>query len=338
MRFALAIGVAAAIILSAPFTQQLFGRLGAALPGGQFRAIGVAATAVPAAMLLFVAFRRIRERRMARYLTLACGISAAAAYTVLNELSFTEAFHFVEYGVLALLFYWAWCRRNDGSRFVLPIVAGTIAGIVDELFQWFIPLRVGEARDVALNAVALGCGVLFGFALDPPPGTQLSVHRRSWPAVVLWTAAAFVLFGSFVQLAHTGYEITDDEAGTFESRYTRADLVAIGRDRAAQWRVRAPVTLRRMSREDQFLTEGVWHVQERNRLWAADDLFGAWRENLILEKYYAPVLDTPTYLDAAGYRWPPEQRAHAEALAAKDRRPYVSAAYPIPFYTWRSPS
>ena len=38
----------------------------------------------------------------------------------------------------------------------------------------------------------------------------------------------------------------------------------------------------------------------------------AWSENLILEKYYAPVLDTPSYISRTGHRWPPEQRADAE--------------------------
>ena len=338
MRFALAIGVAAAIILSAPFTQQLLNQLGAALTGAQFRTLGVAATAVPAAVLLTVALRRIRDRRMARYLALGCGVLLAAAYIVLDELSVTETFHFVEYGVLALLFYWAWHDREDGSRLVLPVLAGTVAGIADEFFQWFIPLRVGEARDIALNAAALGCGVLFATALDPPARLQLPVRRWSWTVVGVWAAAALVLFGAFVRVAHTGYEINDEEVGRFESRYKRSDLMAIARDRTAQWRASPPITLRRISREDQFLTEGLWHVQERNRLWDADDVFGAWRENLILEKYYAPILDTPTYLDVAGHRWPPEQRATAAIRAADDRRPYVSAAYPIPLYTWRSPS
>jgi hypothetical protein len=37
-----------------------------------------------------------------------------------------------------------------------------------------------------------------------------------------------------------------------------------------------------------------------------------WHENLILEKYFAPVLDFPTYSTGAGAKWPAEQRANAE--------------------------
>jgi hypothetical protein len=47
----------------------------------------------------------------------------------------------------------------------------------------------------------------------------------------------------------------------------------------------------------------------------------AWSENLILEKYYAPVLDTPSYVSRTGHRWPADQRAHA------DQRRGVTSSY-----------
>ena len=52
------------------------------------------------------------------------------------------------------------------------------------------------------------------------------------------------------------------------------------------------------------MSEGLLHVQERNRRWEAGDIRAAWSENLILEKYYAPVLDTPSYISRTGHRWP----------------------------------
>ena len=71
-------------------------------------------------------------------------------------------------------------------------------------------------------------------------------------------------------------------------------------------------------------------MRERNRAWDAGDIDAAWRENDILETYYAPVLDT-------GHRWPPEQRRDAGGRASAARRaaPVVSAAYPYPIYTGR---
>ena len=80
-----------------------------------------------------------------------------------------------------------------------------------------------------------------------------------------------------------------------------------------------PLELHRVSREDQYMSEGVVHVQERNEAWAAGDALTAWRENQILEKYYQPVLDTPSYVSQTGHRWSPEQRDDAEAGRGRER-------------------
>jgi hypothetical protein len=89
-----------------------------------------------------------------------------------------------------------------------------------------------------------------------------------------------------------------------------------------------------VSREDQYMTEGVTHVQKRNELLAANDAAGAWGENRILEKYYAPVLDTPSYISRTGHRWSAEQRADVRSRAPAVRAEYVSAANPYPIYAW----
>ena len=86
------------------------------------------------------------------------------------------------------------------------------------------------------------------------------------------------------------------------------------------------------------MSEGVTHVQERNEQLTAGDVAAAWRENRILEKYYAPVLDTPSYVSRTGHRWSPGQRADIEArlpAAQSTAVTYVSAANPYPIYPWR---
>jgi hypothetical protein len=83
------------------------------------------------------------------------------------------------------------------------------------------------------------------------------------------------------------------------------------------------------------MTEGLWHVQRRNLAWTAGDAAAAWNENLILERYFAPVLDTPSYVSRALHRWPAAQRADAEARAAASAGPgYQSDAHPSAIYDW----
>src|SRR4029079_16355552 len=94
----------------------------------------------------------------------------------------------------------------------------------------------------------------------------------------------------------------------------KAALGSTAVEKLAEWRVHPmPLVLQRVSREDQYMTEGVTHVQERNRLLTAGDVSGAWKENRILEKYYAPVLDTPSYVSRTGHRWAPQPRAELPA-------------------------
>jgi hypothetical protein len=144
-----------------------------------------------------------------------------------------------------------------------------------------------------------------------------------------------MVFACFVYVVHVGHEIDDEDVGTFTSRYARDDLEALARDREARWRSAPPTGFRRFSREDQYLDEGLWHVRRRNRAWTDGDVARAWGENLILEKYFKPVLDTPTYTSMVGHRWPAEQRVDAGRRRGPGGAPaFVSDAEPYPILTW----
>jgi hypothetical protein len=147
-------------------------------------------------------------------------------------------------------------------------------------------------------------------------------------------AIAVVVFGVFVDCVHLGHEIADRDAGVFRSRYTADRLSALALERARDWQTKPPLTWSRLSREDQYFSEGVAHIQHRNRQWTAGNVLAARHENLILEKYYGPVLDTPSFLSATGHRWPAEQRAHAESMPGPGFMIYESDALPYPVLTW----
>jgi hypothetical protein len=117
---------------------------------------------------------------------------------------------------------------------------------------------------------------------------------------------------------------------TFRSRYDAETLRQIGEQRAIAWKASPPLARpASRSREDQYQSEGHQHVQERNRQWAAGNITAAWYENQILETFYAPVLDTPSYLSKTGHRWPAEQRLdaqHRHEAGESAPRPYESLA------------
>jgi VanZ family protein len=172
-RFVFAWTAAAAVILSAPFVGQIRSAIRAQFPGHFVLVVGsIIGLVIGAALLLTLL--RIRDRRALRYGALVAAAGIGVGYSMgfaqgRADVDVVERFHFVEFGIVTLLFYRAWRPRNDWSIFVLPYLAGLLVGTLEEWFQWFIPVRVGEMRDIFLNSVAIATGLLFSVAVDPPP-------------------------------------------------------------------------------------------------------------------------------------------------------------------------
>lgn len=325
-------------MLAAPFIGQLRAALQDTFPD-YYRAIIVGAVFGSIAVALIVALVRIRDRRAFRFGCIATALVLGTSYAVWSRtgdpsVDAVERFHFVEYGLIALLFYRAWSYVSDGSLLILPVLAALLVGIVEEWLQWFIPSRVGEFRDVMLNLWAIGCGVLFALALEPPQKVSLALPRSSWRRVKRFAAVVVLAFAVFVQCVHLGFEIDHPKIGAFRSTYTDDQLRELARDRTARWKSNPPLTWTRLSREDQYLTEGITHVRRRNRCWDEQNFACAWRENLILEEYFAPVLTTPTYISTGSNVWPPEQRADIERREGHTGMAYVSEADEPPIWTW----
>jgi VanZ family protein len=335
-RLVFAILTAAAVIFFSPWIGEARSWLRRTIPTHFNVTLNFVLAAIALAVLA-ITFARIRDRRAMRYAALiaAAGLAAwvaigtASASPAQNAV---ERFHFVEYGLVTALFYRAWRPRGDPSIVLLPLIAGLIVGTLDEAWQWFVPERVGEWRDIFLNFGAIGTGLLMSLAMAPPVTFTARFARGSWSGVCLLTAAAVLALAAFMQLVHLGYVVRDDEVGTFRSRYTADELLTLSANRAATWRVTPPpTTLQRFSREDQYLAEALWHVRARNDAWDAD-VGRAWGENRVLEKFFGPVLDVRSYLTPAGVKWPDAQRADAQRRVGRaPRAAFESHAGPANF-------
>lgn len=334
------LAASAAVILGAPFIGQLRTVVRAAVGGDDnFTTLMIGVVGAAAAIAIAAALLRIRVRRGPRYGAIALAFAVATAYALASRtgnpaVDAVERFHFVEYGLLTLLFYRAWRPAADGALLVMPALLGLATGTLEELFQWFIPARVGEARDVLLNCFAIGCGLLFSLGLDPPPQVTWRLAPATRRQAARLAAVVVVLFGVFFHAVHLGYEIKDPEAGVFRSRYSDAQLARLAATRAETWRTHPPIRWSRVSREDQYFSEGMAHVRRRNAAWDAGQVMTARHENLILEKYYAPVLDTPSYVSATGVRWPPAQRTAAHTAGGPGFMIYVSDGNDYPIFIW----
>ena len=334
-RLALPVGVSFVVLVSAPAIGQVRGAIQAAFPG-QYRLILVAFVAAAIVAGVLYALATVRKGRVLRFGLIGAAIAAGALYSLATatgnaNVDAVERFHFAEYGFLALLYHRVWRDRSAAAALLLAFLAVFMVGTLDEGIQWFVPIRVGEWRDVLLNSVAIVCGLVFAAALQRRDA-HLQPYRSSRRESLVMLGATSLLFAAFFYLVHVGHEVRDPVIGMFRSRYTASGLLANAADRAQRWRTAPLTTLRRYSREDQYMSEGLWHIQARNE--ASNDPLTQWKENLILEQYFQPVLDFPTYNTPKGGRWPEEQRKNVRAIAAGDTRPWVSRANPYPIYAW----
>lgn len=62
-----------------------------------------------------------------------------------------ERIHFIEYGILGWLSYWAF-----GKKALIYVVT---IGIIDELIQGALPNRIFDTRDILMNVIGGGLGI-----------------------------------------------------------------------------------------------------------------------------------------------------------------------------------
>lgn len=338
MPFAVAAIASAMIVLASPFMGQLQSFLRRSLSTRNYVLLFGVGVLAAVGVAILIAFLRIRERRLQRFALLLVALVFGGAYmwwtaTPYAEVNAVERVHFVEYGLIAFLFYRAWKDTGDASMVMLPLLAGFAVGTFDEWLQWFIPFRVGEAHDVFINLAALVCGLLFAVALLPPVSFRARLPPASWRRLGVAAAIVWLIFAAFVSQVHLGRMVNVEDNGRFRSHYSEDELNTLQGRRAVLWRTTPPINIKRLSREDQYLDEGLWHVRRRNTA-AADE---AWHENLILERFFVPVLDLPTYASLNGNRWSPEQRDNT-ARQVMQASAFISAAESYPIVVWPRPA
>jgi hypothetical protein len=323
------LALAAGLIAAAPFLGELRDLLLRVAPERFLLILGAGfALALAAAVALAVA--RIRERRLPRYAAVVAALAfagwqLAALSTGQARVNAVERLHILAYGALAFLFVRALLPRSAAPAFVLAFLATTAVGTLDEWLQWLVPVRVGEIRDVRLNAASAVPGLLFAWAVLGERPVPWRLSRAALRRCLLAAAATGVLLAAFYDCAHLGHRIVEPGLGTFLSYHSRDGLARAAADRARRWRTDPPLGLVPLAREDYFLTEATWRVAHRNAARDRGDLAAAWMENLILERFYDPVLDLRSFQSGAVHRWPETVRAEVERLRPRpDRVPYHS--------------
>jgi len=324
------------IIATAPVMGQARDFFFHAFPGQALRNIGIFLTTVAGALFL-AAVWRIREHRLLRYGGLVLvffllWIQVVGFARGMAQVDVVERFHVLEYGTLAALVYAGLKRRRPAPGWLelalVPILAATLAGVLDESAQRFFQLRVADFHDVGLNAFAGLVGVLFAALLAPP--RERAPALEGAPRVLRGLALTLLALGLFAAAAHFGHEVRDPELGRFRSFFDAEGLRAAAADRAARWAKQAPDGIDPWARKDLFLDEASRHTTFRNHLFESGSYAESLRANQILEKYYGPFLDAEGFRGFGRNRWPPERIAEAAAKAAAGAEKRMPASYESP--------
>ena len=340
----IACAAAAAVVLGAPVIGDLRNALLRTFPR-YYVAIISAGVVLGAVIVLAACLRAITKDRPRRIGLLVLAVAlAGASFALLRSgnanVDAVEAFHFVEYGVLTLLFFPFGQRGARWEAYVQAALATMVVGIADEWFQWFVPGRAGEWHDVLFDLLATACGLLLCAALDVRRGQSLDRPAARGVRLGLGAACVIVLLGAFIATIHLGSEIRDPEIGTFRSRFSADRLRQLGAERVSTWGGGRPPAAGRYGREDQYEAEALWHVRRRNFGMDQDrqgdpvELDVAWHENLILEGHFKAVLDAASAGGATGHRLAPGQLADLDARRAHGTAPFVSDAEAMPIYAW----
>lgn len=297
-------------------------------------ALGLATAAL---VLLVVTLRDLRgpgqRRRLGWLLFISVAAAAMGAHIFLTnperQSALREVVHIGEYGLLGVL-TGTILRRHLGGRgaYVATLLYAGWVGLLDELVQFYHPLRVGDLRDVRVNLVSAGLGVIYLAGVRNRPFPRLP---RGWEvrAIALLLGLVGSTFLWFYAETRSGNLISSPDCGTFRSRFTQAQLEDhLPHDPERYRRIQARDTARPVyAMQSLYLSETRGHILHRD----GGDERTRTQEDIILRRFYRPAAEA---LDALG---PQEPGPSGDPSYMSPYAPQLQTAIPRRLLVWFAP-
>ncbi|MCD4655169.1 VanZ family protein [bacterium] len=154
-------------------------------------------------------------------------ISIFYAWRLMSLHVHVERFHLIEYGILSILVCLASRRHNQQYiAFAWGFAAAWFVGLSDEFFQWWLPARVGEWRDVVINIQSGALGLAALGILQAGTGKLKHPAKKH----IIWVLITFgflsFISGQFILKIHVfGQKNEDINIGSFNSLFTSEQLL-----------------------------------------------------------------------------------------------------------------
>jgi VanZ family protein len=269
--------------------------------------------AILAVVLAATIMRMIRTKAALWDYTLLAAIAVCYVYGLSRITIAVEQVHFVEYGVLACLFIAAlrvdW---RDPGQYFNALLLVTLVGIADEYVQGTLPNRVGELHDVYLNVISGALALAwfrFCLRLSELPSSLQTILRVALPVIGL-IIVSIGIFNS--RISEFGYYIKDPEIGEFYSRLPQEKLTAgvpggeFFKSEILPQLYQGSYSQLLYRLKGSIYGEVLVHIFSRDKHLERGDLYPAYRENQILEKYF------PNFINGTKYQWTMEKQAKVE--------------------------
>jgi len=167
-----------------------------------------------------------------------------------------RALHFVQYGTLSILMYRALVHRfSDSGVYLISILSCFLVGTVDEIVQWFTPLRFFDYDDILIDGgaavlmqLAIVTGIRPAIVSLRPTRKTVQITLRILFVQLLLLAFCFVNTPSFANsyaerfsllsylknnqsvMSEYGYRYDDPEVGRFFSRLAPEELARLDQE------------------------------------------------------------------------------------------------------------
>ena len=204
--------------------------------------------------------RQSKTKRLMSFLWTLFAIAICTAWTIELSKNPEESIHFIEYGVLSVLFFHALSfRLSDWSIYFAAVLLTGLVGTFDEMIQWFTPQRYFDFRDILINT---GAGFLAQVVIVKgirPSLISPKIDSQSIRLVCILTAVQILLiagcysntpavverftdtfpFFSYLKskdniMAEYGYRYKDPQIGTFYSRFSLEEIKRLDTNRSAE--------------------------------------------------------------------------------------------------------
>ncbi len=247
-----------------------------------------------------------------------------------------EFIHLFEYSLITILVLRAVSVSTKGyAAYIVAFIAMYLVGLGDEAVQGYIARRVGEFRDIHINALVAGLAIVAVRLVFSPRVLSGRSRPKQLSPILILMAASVIATAAFMLGFHIGYRIDDERCGVFYSLYPQEELLR--RSHRAGF---GPLLPRGGSlasaaikgywaEEDFYETEANKHLDEREKLVRREQYWEAFCEEQIRRIYYA------RYTDLGEWRGWDAERMRKE-FGNYDIAGFVSYHHDLVFRGWKA--